>query len=29
MDFMTNTGSKIVDKVGEIPGAGQKNPIQR
>ena len=22
VDFMINTGSKIVDKVGEIPGAG-------
>ena len=24
VDFLINTGSKIVDEVGEIPGAGQK-----
>ena len=29
MNFLTNEGSKIVDEVGEIPGAGQKNSIQR
>ena len=29
INFMTNLGSKIVDKVGSITGAGQKNPIQR
>ena len=23
MNFLTNEGSKIVDEVGEIPGAGQ------
>ena len=23
MNFMTNSGSKIVDEVGEIPGSGQ------
>ena len=23
MNFMTNTGSKILDEVGEIPGPGQ------
>ena len=27
VDFLINTGSKIVDKVGEIPGAGQKKFI--
>ena len=26
MNFLTNSGPKIVDKLGEIPGAGQKNP---
>ena len=29
MSFMTNLGSKIVYELGEIPRAGQKNPIQR
>ena len=29
MNFLTNTGSKIVDELGEIPGAGQKDIIQR
>ena len=29
VNFLTNAGSKIVDEVGEIPGAGQKNSIQR
>ena len=26
MSFLTNAGSKIVDELGEIPGAGKKIP---
>ena len=29
MNFLTNAVSKIVDKLGEIPGLRQKNSIQR
>ena len=25
VDFLINTGSKIVDEIGEIPGSGKKN----
>ena len=29
LNFLTNSGSKIVHKVGEITGAGQINSIQK
>ena len=29
MNFLTNSGSKIVYEVGEIPGAGQEKSIRR
>ena len=29
VDFLINTGSKIVDEIGEIPGSGQNKIIHR